>query len=629
MPSGYKNPANMAQGYEPLLVQQDVPCTAMPATCTRLTGEYACTPGMLPLDAMPAGSTAFHELKPGSPAVCGHGNREFSFLVSKRPEVKKVMLFLMAGGMCWDAKTCGDPKMRSMAIDAMLDPAELAPTVPVSIKQATSVSGRFKKGVLSDSSAFKDWSVVMVPDCTGDLHAGNRSYTYDAGKPTCITAHHRGGVNTGLAVSWMLENFAGVEQVVIIGTGLEASKASGGHGAAFWTTYIQSMVPHAKVRTVVDSSMAVFGPRWEAAMRDDPWGTLATRVAPGAAAYLMPHPEEWYIGIDDLTLYYEMAATKLRALAFLDISSVGDMVQTAWFELTGGETHDCCLDGCGCEGTSPEQRTGLLDWTKSRKVAILRRARVVRREIGMTFHHHYRSWITQGEAHFQVLNDALLGQNVNGLTSGTKLASFLWAFASADIMLDQEGRVSRTTLPYTTYDERVFGESTCAACLGGVLGSESQSAEVCDMTYGPAESLSSVAPKFGTDWMLLWSLNGGSTPDYAHVGSRYHFAHMYDVKAGESMENIAARFGTTVDALVRLNYNLITHIQNPRNILPGDKICILPGLLRTVDRQGNPVCPSAKQILWADSEPQGAVAVPQEAPFNQVPLPGIADPTSN
>jgi hypothetical protein len=413
---------------------------------------------------------------------------------------------------------------------------------------------------------------------------------------------------------------------MIIGTGFQASKASGGHGAAFWTTYIQSKVPHAKVRTVVDSAMAVFGPRWEDAMRDDPWGTLATRVASGAAAYLMPHPDDWYIGVDDLTSYYEMAATKLRALAFLDVSSVGDMVQIAWFELTGGEASDCCLDGCGCEGMDPHRRTGLLDWTKSRKVAILRRARIVRHEIGMKFEDHYRSWITQGTSHFQLLSDSLFGMNVNGGASGATLASFLNSFAAAAITLDQEGRVSATSLPFgTDYQQRVFGASTCAACLDGVLGAESESAEVCDTTYGPAESLFSVAPKFGTDWMLLWSLNGGSTPDSAHVGSRYRFAHVYDVKAGESMESIAARFGTSVDALARLNYNLITHVQNPRSILPGDKICVLPGLSHTVDRQGNPVCPSAKQILWEDSDPQGAVDVPHEAPFNQDPLPGIAD----
>jgi hypothetical protein len=625
MPDGYKHRSDMSP-YEPLLVQQDVPCTAGPATCTRLSGQYACTPGMLKLSAMPAGSTSFHELKPGSPAVCGHGNREFSFLVSKRPKVKSVLLFLMAGGMCWDAKTCGDPKMRSMAVDAMIDPAELAPTVPIAYKMATSNSGRFNAGILSDTNTdFKDWSVVMVPDCTGDLHVGNRSYTYDPGHTTCITAHHRGGVNTGLAVQWMLEEFPELEHVVIIGTGLPASKASGGHGAAFWTTYIQSMAPKAKVRTIVDSSMAVFGPDWQKAMADDPWGTLATRVGPKSDHFLMPHPGDWFIAYDDLASLYEKAAARMRALAFLDISSVGDAVQRAWFQMTGGEDLDCCLDGCGCEGMDPDQRTGLLDWAKARKVAILRRARIVRRELNLYFQHHYRSWITAGEAHFQLMSNARMMQNVNGGTSGRTLTSFIKSFVESNIVLNQEGFVAQSTLPDVSYSARVYGSATCTQCLDGVLGARTESAEVCNMTAGPGESLFSVAPKFGTDWMLLWSLNGGDTPDSAKVGSLYRFAHEYVVRAGESLEGIAARFGTTVDALVKLNYNLITHIQNPQNLQPGDKICVLPGLPKVVDRQGNPVCPSEKQILWPGVSRQGPVDVPQEAPFNKDPLPGVED----
>jgi hypothetical protein len=36
--------------------------------------------------------------------------------------------------------------------------------------------------------------------------------------------------------------------------------------------YIQDRAPSAKVRVVVDSSMALFGPKWREVMQDDPWG---------------------------------------------------------------------------------------------------------------------------------------------------------------------------------------------------------------------------------------------------------------------------------------------------------------------------------------------------------------------
>ena len=30
-------------------------------------------------------------------------------------------------------------------------------------------------------NAFAEWSLIVIPDCTGDSHLGNRSYTYDSG----------------------------------------------------------------------------------------------------------------------------------------------------------------------------------------------------------------------------------------------------------------------------------------------------------------------------------------------------------------------------------------------------------------------------------------------------------------
>ena len=174
------------------------------------------------------------------------------------------------------------------------------------------------------------------------------------------------------------------------------------------------------------------------------------------------------------------------------------------------------------------------------------------------------------------------------------------------------------------------------------------------MTWGQGENLYKVAAKFETDWMALWSLNGGSDPDVylekdlggaggtsVDVSSTtYRFAHEYHVRAGETLvrplwracfifrhnalsscffamchsfasclvrcvrmlakliwpkfcngllpcclvtacvpvvllqEAIAERFGTTVDHLLSLNQNLITHVHNPRSAHPGP--CLAP-----------------------------------------------------
>ena len=160
-----------------------------------------------------------------------------------------------------------------------------------------------------DQNPFTKWSFVVIPDCTGDQHIGNRSYTYDAGdappliysalhasrtgrlqrvrlaamptsflpitaspciahreadakrqpragKESCITVHHRGGVNTGMAMDWLFDSFPVLEEVMVIGAPINKdaaadganplfkryadfklspySHATGSEGAAFW-----------------------------------------------------------------------------------------------------------------------------------------------------------------------------------------------------------------------------------------------------------------------------------------------------------------------------------------------------------------------------------------------------------
>ena len=117
---GPKGAPDMSRPFDPVLSQQDVPCTAEAATCY-FSGGYKCDygNGMRNVSSMQA--DLWYQMKPGSPAVCAHGNREFSFLASKRADTKKLVLMLQAGGICWDAKTCGDPQARQVSIDSLLD----------------------------------------------------------------------------------------------------------------------------------------------------------------------------------------------------------------------------------------------------------------------------------------------------------------------------------------------------------------------------------------------------------------------------------------------------------------------------------------------------------------------------
>ena len=101
--------------------------------------------------------------------------------------------------------------------------------------------------------------------------------------------------------------------------------------------------------------------------------------------------------------------------------------------------------------------------------------------------------------------------------------------------------------------------------------------DLCNATLGDGETLAGVAAAFGTDWRSLYALNGGESPDALATGQSFRYGHEYRLEAGETLEGVAARLGTTAAALVDLNYNTITHVQNPARLGEGDVVCVLPG----------------------------------------------------
>lgn len=64
-----------------------------------------------------------------------------------------------------------------------------------------------------------------------------------------------------------------------------------------------------------------------------------------------------------------------------------------------------------------------------------------------------------------------------------------------------------------TCGHRIFGEATCRGCLAGILGSQSMSEELCNSTLPHGQSLETIAKRFGTTSLALWSLNSGEAPD--------------------------------------------------------------------------------------------------------------------
>ena len=79
-------------------------------------------------------------------------------------------------------------------------------------------------------------------------------------------------------MKWVLKNFEKPSHILLVGTGQPESKATGGHAVLFWASYLAEMYPDTIVRTVVDSSLAVSGPRQRAMFHEDPWGSIDARI---------------------------------------------------------------------------------------------------------------------------------------------------------------------------------------------------------------------------------------------------------------------------------------------------------------------------------------------------------------
>lgn len=94
-------------------------------------------------------------------------------------------------------------------------------------------------------------------------------------------------------------------------------------------------------------------------------------------------------------------------------------------------------------------------------------------------------------------------------------------------------------------------------------------------TVQPGDTLSGIAAKFGTTYQTLAAINGIGDPNRIWAGQVLKVTgqpttqNTYYVQAGDTLSGIAAKFGTTVSALVSAN-----GINNPNVIYVGQKILL-------------------------------------------------------
>jgi hypothetical protein len=183
--------------------------------------------------------------------------------VGYMPGSDDVLVFLDGGGACWAPGAC--------------DPASVSPFGAADL--AAAEDARLPGTILDPSvpgNPFADFTMVFVPYCTGDVHAGDRDRVDGS-----TTWHHHGEKNLEAVVEWMATALPRPSRVVVAGS------SAGGFGALVAHRVVRARWPEATypdlgVALVDDSGPTFVGSAIPDALRTAWWDAwnLASTVAP-------------------------------------------------------------------------------------------------------------------------------------------------------------------------------------------------------------------------------------------------------------------------------------------------------------------------------------------------------------
>jgi hypothetical protein len=167
--------------------------------------------------------------------ICSRGTPWVYF--AKRGTVNKLLVYYQGGGACWDYLTC-QPFVQTFKSTA--GPSDNPANATTGFADFT-----------NPANPFKDWNIVFVPYCTGDVHWGDATVNHEfAGSTTLI--HHKGRVNASVAEKFAREHFVSPDQVFVTGS------SAGSYGAIVNGLFLQEHAyPSAPFAVVGDAGNGV------------------------------------------------------------------------------------------------------------------------------------------------------------------------------------------------------------------------------------------------------------------------------------------------------------------------------------------------------------------------------------
>ena len=152
--------------------------------------------------------------------MCGDGS-EYR-IRTRIADPTKVVVSMSGGNLCWNAETCNpETGLASLSLGPRTDPpanvdsgtASSEGAVEPAAQNEDSPSGGGINDFGNPANPLRDWSFVSVPYCTADMFLGDKRTDYGD-----FVVEHRGFRNAKAAINHVIENFEGLETLLITGS---------------------------------------------------------------------------------------------------------------------------------------------------------------------------------------------------------------------------------------------------------------------------------------------------------------------------------------------------------------------------------------------------------------------------
>lgn len=259
----------------------------------------------------------WEEIAPGGNTLCGRGE-PFSFFVYQGSG-EKVVIDFIGGGACWDENTCS--KEGATFID--------------SVDMVREQNRAGLKGIYdheNENNPIDDWTHVVIPYCTGDIHWGESDHVYHKENGESFTIYHRGAINVKAVMSWVEENLTEPEKLLMTGC------SAGSYGSAYWTPHFKRLFPNSRISQLGDSGAGVVTTEFmEQSLVNWRSDINAPKWIPG----INPEENDWRtMGLNDYYIYLGLFHPEIQLGQFNYLEDEG---QVFFHEIMGGDSDQWSL----------------------------------------------------------------------------------------------------------------------------------------------------------------------------------------------------------------------------------------------------------------------------------------------